>query len=59
MPGMPDLQLSLNCLMMLDTFSKRCGSRCMRRSVCEITRNVARSNSNTFTNQNISFKKTP
>lgn len=41
------LQLSLNCLMMLDTFSNLCTSLCGRRWQWEMTRNVARSNNNT------------
>ena len=41
------LQLSLNCFIMFDTFSNLWTSRCGRRWQCEMTRNVARSNSKT------------
>lgn len=37
--------LSLNCLMMLEIFSKRCTSECTLSVACEMTRNVAFSNS--------------
>merc|ERR1712061_490686 len=40
-------QLSLNCLMMPEIFSNRCGSRLVSRSAWAITRNVAFSNSST------------
>eukprot|EP01139_Manchomonas_bermudensis_P000125 Amastigsp_a121_538.p4 type:complete len:113 gc:universal Amastigsp_a121_538:892-554(-) len=38
---------SLNCLTILETFSKRWSSRCAVRVACEMTRNVARSKSTT------------
>ena len=41
------LQLSLNCLMMFEIFSYRCWSVCSFCVACEITRNVAFSNSTT------------
>lgn len=37
-------QLSLNCLIILDIFSKRWMSCCSRAVACEITRNVAAKN---------------
>lgn len=40
-------QDNLNCFIIFDTFSKRCKSRCCFRWQCDITRNVARSNSST------------
>mmetsp|Transcript_2430 Transcript_2430/g.6488 ORF Transcript_2430/g.6488 Transcript_2430/m.6488 type:complete len:260 (-) Transcript_2430:142-921(-) len=51
------LQHSLNCLMMLLIFSKRCTSACGRSAACAMTRKVARSKSTTSSASETSQKR--
>jgi hypothetical protein len=50
------LQLSLNCLIMLEIFSWRCGSACLRSVASAMTRKVARSNNTTSSASQMSQK---